>query len=213
MAVDTYTKSGAKATTAASMDKNVFGVKKVNHQLLKDAYLSYLANNRSNFAKAKRRGEVRGGGRKPWRQKGTGRARFGSSRNPIWTGGGVAFGPTGIENYARKLNTKAKRQALRQSLSIAALENRIKIIDEFVISDGRVKSVNNLLKKMQIEGNVLIVVEQKDTIMQQATRNLSTVSLKSARYLNVFDVLNADTMVVTKGSLNVIGDILGENNA
>src|ERR1700759_440501 len=114
MAVDTYTKAGAKAATPAKLDKAVFGVEIKNHQLLKDAYLAYLAGGRTNDAVAKKRGQVRGGGRKPWRQKGTGNARFGSTRNPIWRGGGVAFGPTGNENYTRKLSTSAKRQALRQ---------------------------------------------------------------------------------------------------
>ena len=93
MAVATYTKAGAKASTPAKLDKTVFGVDAKNHQLLKDAYLAYLAGGRDNNAVTKKRGEVRGGGRKPWRQKGTGNARFGSSRNPIWRGGGVALCP------------------------------------------------------------------------------------------------------------------------
>src|SRR5581483_2578270 len=129
MAVTTYTKAGAKAATPAKLDKAVFGVEVKSHQLLKDAYLSFLANGRTNNAVAKKRGEVSGGGRKPWRQKGTGNARFGSSRNPIWRGGGVAFGPSGNENYSRKLSLTAKRQALRQALSLAAKEDRIKVID------------------------------------------------------------------------------------
>src|SRR4051812_38849127 len=104
MAVATYTKAGAKAATPAKLDKSVFAAEIKNHDLLKQAYLAYLANGRENFAVTKSRGEVRGGGAKPWRQKGTGRARFGSSRNPIWKGGGVAFGPTGNENYSRKLS-------------------------------------------------------------------------------------------------------------
>src|SRR3989344_4341487 len=120
MAVETYTKSGAKASSPAKLDKAVFGLKVDNHQLLKEAYLAHLSNSRSNLAKTKKRGEVRGGGAKPWRQKGTGRARVGSIRSPIWTGGGVTFGPTGSENYNRRINTKAKRQALRQALSLAA---------------------------------------------------------------------------------------------
>src|SRR5579862_9595084 len=131
MPVATYTKSGAKATTAAKLDKAVFEVEVKNHQLLKDAYLAYLASGRMNLAVTKKRGEVRGGGAKPWRQKGTGRARFGSSRNPIWRGGGVAFGPTGNENYSHKLNQKTKHAALRQALSLAANEKRIKIIETF----------------------------------------------------------------------------------
>jgi large subunit ribosomal protein L4 len=120
MAVITYTKSGNKATTPAKLDKKIFGVKPTSHELLKSAYVAYLANGRGNLAQAQTRGEVRGGGRKPWKQKGTGRARFGSTRNPIWRGGGITFGPTGSENYSHKLHTTAKRQAIRQALSVAA---------------------------------------------------------------------------------------------
>ena len=118
MAVATFTKTGTKATTAAKLDKAVFGVVPENHELLKRAYVAYLANGRSNNAIVKKRGEVSGGGRKPWRQKGTGRARFGSSRNPIWRGGGIAFGPTGDENYTHKLPVATKRLAIRQALSL-----------------------------------------------------------------------------------------------
>src|SRR6266545_1054603 len=123
MAVSTYTKSGTKATTPAKLDKKIFGVEVKNHNLLKIAYLAYLANGRPNLAITKKRGEVRGGGAKPWRQKGTGRARVGSSRNPLWRGGGIAFGPTGNENYSHKINTKTKREAIRQALSLANIEN------------------------------------------------------------------------------------------
>src|SRR3989344_6954088 len=130
-AVETYTKSGAKASAPARLDKSVFGLKVDNHQLLKEVYLAYLANNRSNLAKTKKRGEVRGGGAKPWRQKGTGRARAGSIRSPLWTGGGVTFGPTGSESYGRKINTKVKRLELRKALSIAAENDKIKIIETF----------------------------------------------------------------------------------
>src|SRR5689334_19016434 len=137
MSVATYTKAGAKASTPAKLDKAIFGVEVKNHQLLKDAYLAYMAGSRDNYAQVKKRGEVRGGGRKPWRQKGTGNARFGSSRNPIWRGGGVAFGPTGKENFTRQLNGKAKSQALRQALSLAAKEDRISVIDDFTSSDGK----------------------------------------------------------------------------
>jgi large subunit ribosomal protein L4 len=98
MAVATYTKTGTKATTAAKLDAKVFGVDVQNHELLKAAYVTYQANGRENLAVTKTRGLVRGGGKKPWKQKGTGRARFGSSRVPIWRGGGITFGPTGNEN-------------------------------------------------------------------------------------------------------------------
>lgn len=204
MAVQTYTKSGAKASTPATLDKTIFGIKTVNHHLLKDAYLAYLANGRINLAKTKKRGEVRGGGAKPWRQKGTGRARFGSSRNPIWTGGGVAFGPTGSENYSRRLNSKAKKQALKQALSMAASEDRIKVIESFEISDSKVKSALMLLDKIGATGSTLLVVPTKDELVKRATNNLPAVKTTSANYLSTFDVMNADTIVITKKSLDII---------
>jgi large subunit ribosomal protein L4 len=209
MAVATYTKSGAKATSPAKLDKKVFGVEVKSHDLLKQAYLAYLANGRENFAVAKKRGEVRGGGAKPWRQKGTGRARFGSSRNPIWRGGGVAFGPTGNENYSHKLNTKAKRTALRQALSLAAKENRVKIIEDINFTDGKVKAVAGLLSKIDSAGRVLIVVEKKDDKSLRATNNLQKVNVVNAKNLNVYDVMNADQIVITKAALDTVHGWLG----
>jgi large subunit ribosomal protein L4 len=209
MAVATYTRAGAKAATPAKLDKVVFGVKVNNHQLLKDAYLAYLANGRTNNAVTKRRGEVSGGGRKPWRQKGTGSARFGSSRNPIWRGGGVAFGPTGNENYVRKLNTTAKRQALRQALSLAAKEDRIKVIESLSSADGKTKSIASLLKKIDAKGSCLIVVADKEAKLRQAANNLAGTKLASALYLNVFDVLNAEVIVFEKASLDAVNIWLG----
>jgi len=204
----TYTKSGGKATTAAKLDKAVFDVEVKNHQLLKDAYLAYMANGRSNNAVVKRRGEVRGGGRKPWRQKGTGNARVGSSRTPLWRGGGIIFGPTGEENYSRKLSVNARRQALRQALSLASKENRIKIIEAFVCPEGKVKPTVNLLKKLEAAGNILIVVPEKDNLVERATRNLPRVKAVHARYLNVYDIMNADTIVISKDSLDIIHEWL-----
>jgi len=210
MSVATFTKSGAKTTTPARLDKAIFGMKVENHQLLKEAYLTYLANGRSNYAKTKKRGEVRGGGIKPWRQKGTGRARFGSSRNPIWTGGGVAFGPTGNENYKRKLSTASKRTALRQALSLAAEADKIKIIETFSCPEGKVKQTLNLLSKIGASGNTVIVVSEKDTLVERATNNLPNVNAVQAKYLNVFDVLNADQIVISKKALDIVHEWLGE---
>jgi large subunit ribosomal protein L4 len=210
MAVVTYTKSGAKASTPAKLDKAVFGVDVKDHQLLKDAYLAYLANGRTNNAVAKKRGEVRGGGRKPWRQKGTGNARFGSSRNPIWRSGGVAFGPTGNENYSRKLSTASKRTALRQALSLAAKEDRIKIVETFSCPDGKVKPTINLLKKIEAKGSVLLVVSEKDGLVDRATRNLKGVKAVQAKYMNVYDIANADAIVISNKSLELIHEWLKE---
>src|SRR5690349_3341985 len=129
MSVATFTKTGTKASVAAKLDKKVFGVEVKSHDLLKQAYVAYLANGRSNDTHIKTRGDVSGGGKKPWRQKGTGRARFGSSRNPIWRGGGVAFGPTGNENHTKKLSTTSKRVAVKQALSLANKAKKITVKD------------------------------------------------------------------------------------
>lgn len=209
MAVPTYTKSGTKAATAATLDKTVFAVMPENHELLKLAYTAYLANGRDNLAVTKTRGLVSGGGKKPWKQKGTGRARFGSSRNPIWRGGGVAFGPTGEENYSIKVNVSAKRQALRQALSLAASENRVKVIESFVSADGKVAAVAKLLGKIEATGNVLVVLENRDELVERAVRNLPGVQVTTANYLNVYSIMNADVLVITEKSLEVIKNWLG----
>lgn len=209
MAAETYTKSGTKATTPVKLDSGIFGLKVVNHQLLKNAYLAHLAGGRANYAKTKKRGEVQGGGKKPYSQKGTGRARFGSSRNPIWTGGGVAFGPTGQENYSHKINTKTRRQALKQALSLASTENRIKIIDSIDFAEGKIKPIVALLGKMGATGNTLLVVDQKDILAERSTRNLPSVRLVNADYLSVMDALNADTIIITKTAVDMVQNRLG----
>lgn len=208
MAVETYTKSGTKAQTPSKLDKTVFGQEVNNHQLLKDAYLSYLANGRTNNAVAKKRGQVSGGGRKPWRQKGTGNARVGSSRTPIWRGGGVIFGPTGSENYSKKLNTAAKRQALRQALSLAAKEDKIAVIDSFGF-DGKTKSAVKLLGKLGAGRSSLLVASAKEDKLTRSVRNLNGVTLGTAAYLNVYDVLNSDRIIIEKAALDKIHQRLG----
>ena len=209
MATPTFTKSGAKATTAAKLDKTVFALDVKNHDLLKQAYLAYQANGRENLAVTKTRGLVSGGGRKPWKQKGTGRARFGSSRNPIWRGGGIVFGPTGQENYTQSINTKAKRLALRQALSLAAAHNRIIVLETFDCKDGKASAAAKLLEKIGATGTVLLAVSQKDELVERATRNLTGVKATHASYLNVFDVLNADFIVITNKSLDIVNEWLG----
>ncbi|MCA9326732.1 50S ribosomal protein L4 [Candidatus Saccharibacteria bacterium] len=209
MATPTFTKSGAKATTAAKLDKTVFALDVKNHDLLKQAYLAYQANGRENLAVTKTRGLVSGGGRKPWKQKGTGRARFGSSRNPIWRGGGIVFGPTGQENYSQSINTKAKRLALRQALSLAAANNRIIVLETFDCKDGKTAVAAKLLEKIGANGKVLLAVSQKNDLVERATRNLSGVKATHASYLNVFDVLNADFIVITEKSLQIVNEWLG----
>lgn len=209
MAVATYTKSGTKATTPAKLSKDVFGVEVANHELLKQMYDAYQANGRVNLAVTKTRGLVSGGGRKPWKQKGTGRARFGSTRNPIWRGGGIAFGPTGSENYSKQTPTKAKQLALRQALSLAAQEDRIKVIETFECKDGKVAATQKLLAKIEAKRNILLVVSNRDELVDRATRNLPEVKAVQANFLNVYDIVNADTIVISKKSLDIIDGWLG----
>lgn len=206
----TYTKSGTKAAAATKLDAAVFAVMPENHELLKLAYTAYLANGRDNLAVTKTRGLVSGGGRKPWKQKGTGRARFGSTRNPIWRGGGIVFGPTGEENYTKKVPVVAKRQAVRQALSLAASEGRIKVIESFVAKDGKVSATVQLLSKLEVTGSTLLVLDHKDDLTERATRNLPRVKVVSATYVNVYDVLNSDTLVVTEKALEMINQWLGK---
>lgn len=205
--VSTYTKSGAKATTAAKLDDAVFGIATDNHELLKQAYVAYLANGRENLAVTKTRGLVSGGGRKPWKQKGTGRARFGSSRNPIWRGGGIVFGPTGNENYTKKMPVGAKRQAIRQALSMAATEGLIKVVESYNF-DGKVKTTVDFLQKIDAKGSILLVTDVKDTMSDRATSNLPDVKVVHAQYLNVFDIMNSDTIVMSKPALELVHEWL-----
>lgn len=209
MAIATYTSAGAKATTAAKLDKTVFGVMPESHELIKSAYVAYLANGRENLAVAKKRGEVRGGGRKPWKQKGTGRARFGSIRTPIWRGGGITFGPTGNENYTHKLHVTAKRQAIRQALSVQADAGIVAVIEDFKVKGGKTAEATKLLQKLGATKQTLVVVADKTDELVRATRNLQEVKLIQARYINVFDVMNADTIVITKDALTAVSDWLG----
>jgi large subunit ribosomal protein L4 len=208
MVIATFTKTGTKAATPAKLNKDIFGLTIENHELLKAAYVAYLANGRGNSAVTKTRGLVSGGGRKPWRQKGTGRARFGSSRNPIWRGGGIAFGPTGEENYTHKLPVIQKRQALRQALSMATDDDRIKVIETFECKDGKAAKTKAFLTKIEATGGVLLVVSEKDVLVDRATRNLTDLKVVQARYLNVFDIMNADAIVMDQKALELIHEWL-----
>ena len=199
-------------TTTPKLDKKIFNVEVENHELLKLAYESYLAEGRQVGAKTLRRGEVRGGGRKPWRQKGTGRARFGSSRNPIWRGGGVVFGPLGNENYTKKVTKASKKVALRQALTLANQAKKIIVIDTFACPNGKTKETLALFKKYKVSENekVLLVVSVKDDLVIRATRNLQNIKAVKPNYLTVFDILNADKILISQKSLPMINEWLGE---
>lgn len=190
-----------------TLPKEVFAVEVPNHELLKMAYNAYLANSRQASATTKQRGEVSGGGKKPWKQKGTGRARFGSSRNPIWRGGGVVFGPRGNENYKINISKTSKRVALKQALTLA--NEAKKIVVDSIKTTGKTAEVFSYLKDNDLtKKRVLIVVAEKTEELMRATNNLPNVLLVSANYLNVYHVLNADKIVMDKDSVKVVKEWL-----
>jgi large subunit ribosomal protein L4 len=197
----------------AKLNKDIFGLSVDNHELVKLAYDAYLANSRSSHAKTLKRGEVRGGGKKPWKQKGTGRARFGSTRNPIWRHGGVAFGRTGEENFTKKISKAAKLQAVRQALSMQNADKAISTIAKFDAKSGKTKDA---IKELKIESskNYLVVVPEKTESILRATNNIANVKVVRPTYLNVFDILNADQIIIVESALAAIENwLIGKENA
>ena len=197
----------------ASLNKDIFGLKVENHELVKLAYDTYLANSRSSHAKTLKRGEVRGGGKKPWKQKGTGRARFGSTRNPIWRHGGVAFGRTGNENFTKKLARSSKLLAVRQALSMKNADKAVVTITDFAIKDGKVKETMKIFTDNKIDNNanILLVVPEKDELTLRATSNVANLKVVRPTYLNVFDIMNADKIVISEKALPAIESwLMGE---
>ncbi|NCQ53993.1 50S ribosomal protein L4 [Candidatus Saccharibacteria bacterium CG11_big_fil_rev_8_21_14_0_20_41_19] len=191
-----------KTATKTALPKEIFAVEVKNHELLKLAYDSYLANSRTASATTLQRGEVRGGGKKPWKQKGTGRARFGSSRNPIWRGGGVVFGPRGNENYTKTITTTSKRVALRQALSLANKAGKIVVLD--FKTTGKTAETVKLLADNKLDRKVLLVVDEKTPEILRSTNNVQRLLLTRANYLSVYHILNADKIVITPAALAVV---------
>ena len=188
----------------AALPKSVFEVDIANHELLKLAYDAFLANSRQASATTKTRGEVRGGGKKPWRQKGTGRARFGSTRNPIWRHGGIVFGPRGNENYTKKLSKTSKHVALRQALTLANQDKKILVSD--IKTTGKTAEVAKFLasQKCSEKDRVLLVVDDKTPELMRATNNLENALLVRAQYLSVYYILNADKIVITPAAVKAV---------
>lgn len=184
---------------ATKLNPKIFELEVKNHELLKLAYDAYLANSRSSHAKTLKRGEVRGGGKKPWKQKGTGRARFGSTRNPIWRHGGVAFGRTGEENFTKRLSRNAKRVAVMQALSLKHKAQAITVAE--LNLTGKTKDAANQLTNQKLTGNILMVVSEKNPTLIRMTNNLPKVKVVRATYLNVFDLLNADAVMISPTAL------------
>lgn len=205
----------AETTKAAApktaLPKEVFAVDVPNHELLKLAYDAYLANGRTASATTLQRGEVRGGGRKPWKQKGTGRARVGSIRSPIWRGGGIVFGPRGNENYTKKISTNSKRVALRQALTLANQAKKIVVKD--IKTTGKTKEIAQFLQDNKLDRKVLLIVDEKSDALVRATANLQNVVLIRSTYLSVYHILNADHIVLASESVKTIQKWLAKEEA
>lgn len=199
----------------ADLNPSIFGLEVTNYELIKVAYDAYLANSRSSHAKTLKRGEVSGGGKKPWKQKGTGRARFGSTRNPIWRHGGIAGGRTGEENFTKNLARGAKKVAVMQALSIKNADKAVIVIADLGVKQGKVKEVVKTLEanKVADNENVVLVVKEKDDLTLRATNNIANVKVVRPTYLNVFDLMNADKVVIVKDAIaDLEGWLLGKEN-
>ena len=193
-----------KEVDKIELNDSIFGVE-INEHLVHMAVLQQLANNRQGTQKAKTRSEVRGGGRKPWRQKGTGHARQGSTRSPQWTGGGVVFAPT-PRDYSFKLNKKEKRAALKSALTSRVVENKFVVVDELKLDEIKTKKFVEVLKNLNVE-KALVVLNDMDEKVIASAANIPTVKTTQTNELNVFDVLKYDTVVVTKAAVETIEEV------
>ena len=176
-------------------------------QAIHDAVVVYQANMRQDTAKTKKRGEVSGGGKKPWRQKGTGRARAGSTRSPIWVGGGTVFGPTGVQNHTIKQNRKEHNLALRSAWSSKVKD--LVIVEKFEV-EPKTKAFVKVLKDLKAEGKVLVVVSEENENLFRAASNIANVVLTGVDNVSVYDLLYFDKVVMDKATLKVVEENLKE---
>lgn len=201
--VSVYNMEG-KEVGSMDLSDAIFGVE-VNEHLVHMAVVQQLANNRQGTQKAKTRSEVRGGGRKPWRQKGTGHARQGSTRAPQWTGGGIVFAPT-PRDYSFKLNKKEKRAALKSALTTRVQENKFIVLDEFKLDAIKTKNFAAVMNNLKVE-KALVVLDNMDTNVIASAQNIPMIKTAQTNELNVFDVLKYDTVVVTKAAVEAIEEV------
>ena len=201
--VSVYNMEGKEVGTVELNDA-VFGVE-ANEHLVHMAVLQQLANNRQGTQKAKTRGEVSGGGRKPWRQKGTGHARQGSTRSPQWKGGGVVFAPT-PRDYSFKLNKKEKRAALKSVLTSRVQDNKLIVLDELKLDAIKTKEFKKVMDNLKV-GKAMVVIDGQDENVILSARNLPTVNTAMAENINVYDILKGDTLVLTKDAVAKIEEV------
>lgn len=199
MKLDLYQQSGEKKGTVDASDK-IFAIP-VNAELMRLALIRQYSNARQSNAHVKTRGDVSGGGKKPWRQKGTGRARFGSSRNPIWRGGGVAFGPSNAQNFEKQMPKKARRIALFSGLSQKAAEKAIFALDKFEVKAPKTKDFKVMLDKLPVERSLLVVLSEKDENLEKSASNLPNIKTILVDYLNLHDLLKYEKVMFLEPAL------------
>ncbi|MQC26470.1 MAG: 50S ribosomal protein L4 [Chloroflexi bacterium] len=210
MKLDVYSMKGKKLEKQIDLPKKIFEAP-INTDLMHQAYVRQMANGRAGTHKTKTRAEVRGGGRKPWRQKGTGRARQGSIRSPQWVGGGGVHTPR-PRDYAKKMPLKMRRAALRSALSVKAADQEIVMVDAFVVNEGKTKLMVESLSKLAGESTVLLVLAVKDDnyeTVTRASRNIAGVTTLLANYLNIRDLLGHDKVVMPVDAIKTIESYLG----
>ncbi len=193
-----------KESGGVKLDPEIFDVK-ISEPLVHQIVVAQQANRRVNLAHTKTRGEVRGGGRKPWRQKGTGRARHGSIRSPLWRGGGVTFGPSKIRNFSKKVNKKAKRQATRMILTDKAQNKEITVLDQLKIDNYKTKDLLKVLTKLKkAENKCLLILPKPDQKIYRSAQNLKNIETILADSLNVISLLKFDHLIIVQDSLKKI---------
>jgi large subunit ribosomal protein L4 len=201
-----YNQEGQKVKDT-ELNENVFGIEP-NNQAIFDMVLLQRASWRQGTHKVKNRTEVAGGGKKPWRQKGTGRARQGSTRAPQWRGGGVVFGPT-PRSYGFKLNRKVRQLALKSALSQKIIDEELTVLDGISFDAPKTKSMVAVLKAFEADRKALIVIEGENTNVELAARNIPGVKVVDSKGINVYDILNSDKMFVTESAVKAIEEVLG----
>ena len=193
-----------KEVGSIELNDAVFGVE-INEHLVHMAVVNQLANNRQGTQSAKTRSEVSGGGRKPWRQKGTGHARQGSTRSPQWTGGGVVFAPK-PRDYSFKMNKKEKRIALLSALSSKVADNKIVVLDAFNLDDVKTKKFAEVMSNLKVD-KALVVIEGENKNVVLSGRNIPTVKVSATNEINTYDVLKYETLVVTKAAVEKLEEV------
>lgn len=211
MKTDIYNLKGEK-TEKVELPKEIFEVE-MNEDLVHQVVLSQTSNRRKKIAKTKDRSEVSGGGKKPWAQKGTGRARHGSTRSPIWVGGGVTFGPNLKKNFKRVVPKKMRRKALFMVLSAKAKENLVLVIENMNIEKPKTKPMFDMLNKICLKhGTALVVLAKNDLNLIKSIRNIEKTKVTQARDLNVLDVLNYKNLVMPEESIKVIKEVFAKSD-